>query len=59
MQLLGLLEDEGLNDRELNEVLVADAYAADDMWHGADLQQVGAPVESDRRQANPSSTRDH
>ncbi|WP_430496483.1 hypothetical protein ACQRWP_18735 [Micromonospora trifolii] len=42
--LLGLLEDEGLTDRELNKVLVADGTE-----HGADPQQAGAPVESDRR----------
>ncbi|MEU8285909.1 hypothetical protein AB0C01_16400 [Micromonospora sp. NPDC048905] len=39
--LLGLLEDEGLTDRELDDVLVAAAHAADDSAQGADRQQVG------------------
>ncbi|MCG5458900.1 hypothetical protein PSH03_004663 [Micromonospora sp. PSH03] len=47
--LLGLLEDEGLTDRELDEVLVAAAHGADDTEHGAEPQQVGATVESDRQ----------
>ncbi|MEU8423580.1 hypothetical protein AB0C15_22160 [Micromonospora sp. NPDC048835] len=47
--LLGLLEDEGLTDRELDEVLVAAALAADDSKHGTDPQQLGAPTGSDRR----------
>ncbi|PYC70420.1 hypothetical protein C7C45_13655 [Micromonospora arborensis] len=47
--LLGLLEDEGLTDRELDEILVAAAHAADDPAHGADPQLVGATVESDRQ----------
>ncbi|MFE9193778.1 hypothetical protein ACFYL6_29670 [Micromonospora sp. NPDC007208] len=47
--LLGLLEDEGLTDRELDEVLVAAAHVADDSAHVADPQQTGAPAESDRR----------
>ncbi|MEU1589520.1 hypothetical protein [Micromonospora sp. NPDC005710] len=43
--LLGLLEDEGLTDRELDEILVA---AADNTTHGGDRHRVGASVESDR-----------
>lgn len=34
--LLGLLEDEGLTDRELDEILVAAAHAADHTAHGVD-----------------------
>ncbi|MGC4847929.1 hypothetical protein ACLQ3F_11855 [Micromonospora sp. DT15] len=47
--LLGLLEDEGLTDRELDEILVAAAGAADDSALDADRQPAGAPAESDRR----------
>ena len=47
--LLGLLEDEGLTDRELDEILIAAAHAADDYAHGAEPQPVGATVEPDRQ----------
>ncbi|MEU8257665.1 hypothetical protein AB0C06_25755 [Micromonospora inaquosa] len=47
--LLGLLEDEGLTDRELDEILVAASHAADDSTHGTNRPQTGAPVESDRQ----------
>ncbi|MFG2050151.1 hypothetical protein ACGFIW_22310 [Micromonospora sp. NPDC048935] len=47
--LLGLLEDEGLTDRELDEILVAAAHAAGDSPQGTDRHQVGAPAQSDRR----------
>ncbi|MFG1837671.1 hypothetical protein ACGFH8_04445 [Micromonospora sp. NPDC049175] len=47
--LLGLLEDECLTDRELDEILVTAAHTADDSPQGTDRQRAGAPVQSDRQ----------
>ncbi|MFG1870869.1 hypothetical protein [Micromonospora arborensis] len=38
-----------LTDRELDEILVAAAHAADDSAHGADPQPVGGTAKSDRQ----------
>ncbi|MBM0279475.1 hypothetical protein [Micromonospora tarensis] len=52
--LLGLLEDEGLTDRELDEILVSAAHAVHDPARHADGRPAGAPVEPDGRLTLPS-----